>query len=342
MDTNSSDPLSDLALEVGQHCYGANLSIATLFVQSDANINRDNEERFQISGIPVVGRYSSTTANQKAAGVSFLSDLISRWYPEASRPKIVGVYLPRHFSAVGVAVLPPLIFIFANSTVAAQIRKKVLMHLRSSNLPALRRVWLEPVLTKGSHVRVAIMNAFRRILSDSNLRCSVQGFGRSPFLHIVSGDRERVFNFVSACESFGHMVSHDQLVFAYRAAGRSFQNRLASTFLVLDDGAQPLAQFAVPTRRVHIPPPSSQPVLEPEVTTPLVVPPSTLSYLQRMLSAPVASGSGLGSSSGSSSGRKRPAESSSSDFATANSNATKNVAAKNVAAKNVAAKRSAP
>ena len=318
MDT--SDPLSDLALEVGQHSYGANLSTATLFVQTDSNINRENEDRFQMSGIPVSGRYPTNSANKKAAGITFLSALISNWYPEALRPKIVGIYLPRHFAAVGPSFLPPLIFIFASSAVASQIRQKVLMHLRSSTVPALRRVWLEPVLTKGSHVRVEILNAFRRVLSDSSLRCSVQSFGRSPFLHIISGDRERVFNFVSACETFGHLVTHDQLVFAYRAAGRSFQNRLASTFLVLIDGAQPIARFAVPAPRVPVPTVPSQPAIVPEVQTPLVVPPSVPNYLQRMLLAPVASGSGSGS------GRKRPAESSSSDFATAS--VTKTVAAK--------------
>ena len=324
----SADPLSELALEVGQHCYGANLATATLFVHTDSNFNRENEDRFQVSGIPLVGRYPTNTANVKAAGLLFLSDLISNWYPVALRPKIVGINLPRHYSAVGPAVLPPLIFIFASSVVAGQIRKRFLMHVRSTDLPALRKVWLEPVLTKGSRVRIEILNAFRRVLSNSNLRCSVQGFGHSPYLHIVSGDRERVYNFVSACETFGHLVTHDQLVFAYRAAGRSFQNRLAATFLVLIDGAQPIARFAVPRPRAPVPPPSSQPAPVLEVTTPLVVTPAIPNYLQRMLSAPVASGSGLGSGlgSGSGSGRKRPAESSSSEFAAAN--ASKTVAGK--------------
>ena len=313
------DPVSDLALDLGRHSYGSNLATAILFSQQDSAINHENEDRFQVSGVPGVGRYPPTVPAQKAAGLVFLSDLIALWFPVASRPRIVSIYIPRRYVTAGSMVLPPLIYIFTNCVIASQIRKKLLDFLRSTTVVALRKVWVVPVLTRASHVRIDILNAIRRVLSETNLRCSVQSFGRSPNLHVTSGGRERVFSFVSACEFFGHMVTHENLAFAYRTAGRAFNNRLAATFLILLDGSQPLVSFTVPTPRVTVPVTAPAPVVvSGNLSTPVPALPVP-TYLQRTLSAPIASGSG--------SARKRPAESSSSDFA----NATSSIASKRLA-----------
>ena len=117
----------------------------------------------------------------------------------------------------------------------------------------MRRVWLEPLLTRATLVRIEILLAIRRVLSSSDIRCTLQGRGRAPLLHIVSGGRERVFGFVQSCELFGHLLTADDLKFAYRSAGRLFINRLAATFLVLIDGVQPTANFFVPAPRVSRP-----------------------------------------------------------------------------------------
>jgi hypothetical protein len=115
------------------------------------------------------------------------------------------------------------------------------------------RVWLEPVLTRATHVRIEILLAIRCVLSCTDIHCTVQGRGRAPQLHIVSGGRERVFGFVQSCKLFGHLLTAGLLKFAYRSAGRSFINRLAANFLVLINGAQPTANFFVPTPRVTLP-----------------------------------------------------------------------------------------
>jgi hypothetical protein len=124
----------------------------------------------------------------------------------------------------------------------------------------------------------------------------------SPPSLCFSVGRERVFGFVEACQTFGHLLTADCLSSAYRSAGRLFQSRLAATFLVLRDGDQPVSNFFVPRPRVVAAP--TEPVASASVVAPVVQtnvpPPPLLNYLQRALSAPVPSGSG--------SGRKRPAE----------------------------------
>jgi hypothetical protein len=120
-------------------------------------------------------------------------------------------------------------------------------------------------------------------------------------LHVTTVGRDRTYGFTESCGAFGHLLTADLLHFAYKLAGRFFQNRLAATFLVLQDGSQPVTNFFVPATRV-IAPVSVATVAdvaapEPDVA---ILEPVVPNYLQRTLFAPMPSGSG--------SGRKRPAE----------------------------------
>ncbi len=139
--------------------------------------------------------------------------------------------------------LPPLIFIFIDSKVASEVRMKLINHLQSSPWPAMRRVWLEPILTHATHVRIEILLTIRRLISSPEIRCIVHRRGRAPQLQVVSGGRDEVLGFVPACELFGHLLTAESLKVAYKAAGRVYLNRLSATFLVLKDGAQPTVNF---------------------------------------------------------------------------------------------------
>jgi hypothetical protein len=233
----------DLSLSVGQHCYGLNLATAILMVQVDSEINRRCKDRFQITGLAIEGRPPSGFFAQRAAGQKILSDLIEGWYPVATRPSITNTLVPRHSPSLGVNTLPPIIFIFSDCRVAAQIRSRILTHVRASQQPAVRKWWIEPVLTKASHVRIEILKAICRALSGSVLRCNVHSRSRAPLLFVYSVGGEKVYGFVEACQAFGHVLTADRLSFAYQSAGRLFQSRLAATFLVLRDGNQPVANF---------------------------------------------------------------------------------------------------
>ena len=297
-----------LSLRFNRHEYGSNLSSALLFSQMDSELNRQSEDRFRVSGFESSGRPVVGISAQKAAGRAILIEILGSIMPVNQRPTIVDVVIPNRYAPVGRLGLPPFIFRFVNTTVASHARQLLFKHVRNSTLPAIKRVWIEPVLTPATGVRVEILQAIRRVLSARQIRCSVQRFGRAPMLHVSTADRERVFHFVPACEAFGHLMTPELLSYAYRTAGRRFLNRLAATFLVLKDGEQPVSTFSIPPR---VPPPVSQSNLTPVASTSAdfsattSVPPPTLSYVQRMLRAPITTGSG----------RKRPAESTASELA---------------------------
>jgi hypothetical protein len=55
IDSPEPEPLFDLSLSLGRHCYGSNLATSVLLVQQDTEINRQSEDRFQISGLAFEG-----------------------------------------------------------------------------------------------------------------------------------------------------------------------------------------------------------------------------------------------------------------------------------------------
>ncbi len=305
--------------------YGANLATSILFVQQDAALNRQNEDRFELSGLAFAGRAPIGFAAQKAEGMRIMTDLIAGWYPVNSRPSITWAFVSRRAFFKSSVTLPPIIFIFKDSTTATEIRYKLLNSIRMSDTQALRNARIEPVLTRATTVRVEILRAICRILSVSVIRCVVHARGHSPQLNVTSGAMERVYGFVESCQVFGHLLTADSLQFAYRSAGRAFHNRLSATFLVLVDGSQPIAKFFVPASR-----PQQSVTVGVSATTgssaggsstagsttagsnnavgPVVAAPVSVAqnYLQRTLHAPIPSGSG----SQLSLGRKRPAEAS--------------------------------
>jgi hypothetical protein len=112
IDSPEPDPLFDLSLSIGQHCYGLNLATAHLMVQQDFEINFRHEDRFQITGLTCEGRPPSILLAQKAAGLWIINHLIAGWYPVASRPSIVDSFVPRVNASTGANTLPPIVFYF--------------------------------------------------------------------------------------------------------------------------------------------------------------------------------------------------------------------------------------
>ena len=74
----------------------------------------------------------------------------------------------------------------------------------------------------------------------------VKRFDRSPTLIVTHDQRDRFYGFVEACKEFRSLLNADLLHYAYAAAGREFTDCLASVFIVLSDGGQPVVSFRAP------------------------------------------------------------------------------------------------
>ena len=272
-----------LSERVDRLSFGYSLTTATLSLQQDHETNKNKEDRFQVTGLKQSGRAAVGVGAQRAAGRLIFDSLLSMIFTVSDRPVLKDVYIPRNQIPAHGTCLPSLVFRFETSIIAQKVRIRLLSHLKTS--PALATVWIEPVLTRASHVRVEILGAIRRALTARSIICSVQRFGRSPLLHVNHDHHERVYSFVQACEEFGSQLTPDLLHFAYRSAGRAFNNRLSSTFIVLTDGAQPIPTFTAPLAPVApLPIPTSA---NPAAPVPFA-PPVRSNYLLQSL-APVVS-----------------------------------------------------
>ena len=112
--------------------------------------------------------------------------------------------------------------------------------------PSLETIFIEPVLTRSTLVRVEILKAIRRALLARDVPSRVRRFDRSPLLIVTHDQKERFYGFVEACKEFHSLLNADLLYYAYVAAGRDFTDCLTSTFIVLSDGGQPVVTFHGP------------------------------------------------------------------------------------------------
>jgi hypothetical protein len=222
--------------------FGMSLTTAALALQLDVIINRDNEIKFKISGLKQSGRPVIGPPAQCAAGRSIVEAVLNTSYSVSERPVISAVYLAPGFCVP--PALPAFIFVFASPAIAKSVRQRLLSVSRAT--PSLENIFIEPVLTRASLVRVEILRAIRKALLARDVPSRVKRFDRSPLLIVTHDQRERFNGFVEACKENRSLLNVDLLYYAYGAAGRDFTDCLTSTFIVLSDGGQPVVSFHGP------------------------------------------------------------------------------------------------
>ena len=125
----------------------------------------------------------------------------------------------------------------------------------------LRQPWngfsLSPLSIALPEFGLKFYRQFVNVLCRKNIVSFVPKFDPSPSLVVVHDQREKRYNFVEACVAFRSMLTSESLRFAYSIAGRDFVERMASLFIVLVDGGQPLPTFVSPLVPVDQPQPST-------------------------------------------------------------------------------------
>ena len=223
--------------------FGFSLTTASLALHKDHLINQSKEDRFLITGLKLAGRPATTLAAQRSSGRHVMSLLLEKVFPASERPKVVDCFVvgPNQFRSE--SNLPPLIFLFGDPIIAKEVRYRLLRHAKET--PALESVYVEPVLTLATRVRIQILFAIKTCLASKATISYVRRYERSPSLVVTHDQREKRYDFVQACVSFRHLLTPDSLRSAYGAARRDFLEQLTSLFIVFTDGEQPLTTFTV-------------------------------------------------------------------------------------------------
>jgi hypothetical protein len=233
-----------LAERVDRNAYSVSLTATALSLQQEHLINQNKEDRFLVLGLRQNGRPVFGPAAQRSAGRVIMTTLLATVFTGLTPPKIEEVVIVRgNFPPRG-SDLPSLIFVFETPKIARDVRFKLLEHGRTT--PALDRMFIEPVLTQATRVRIQILLAIRKCLLARDVACFVRRHDRSPSLVVTHDGREKVYGFVKACVEFKTLLTPESLRFAYAMANRDFVDRMAALFIVLTDGGQPLPTFVAP------------------------------------------------------------------------------------------------
>lgn len=262
--------------------FGFSLTTASLALQQDHLVNQSHEDRFFITGLKQAGRPATSPAVQRTAGRQVMSSMLDVIFQNSDRPKILDVYVVggQNFNRSD-SCLPAMIFTFDTPQIAKEVRYRLLNHAKAT--PALEAVFIEPVLTPATRVRIQILVAIKRCLAAKEIVSFVKRFDRSPSLIVLHDQRERRYSFVQACVAFRHLLTPTALQFAYVTARRDFLERLTSMFIVMTDGEQPLTTFAAP---VAIPQASSSVPSTSALPAPSALPRARSNFLLQSLAPP--------------------------------------------------------
>jgi hypothetical protein len=224
---------------------GLILTTTALALQRDHILNEEKEDRFLVSGLKQAERPAIGFAAQKSAGSLIMTTLLELVFPGANCPKIRDVRVISGPRPSNPASLPTIIFAFENSLIARDVRFRLLQHGKTS--PALDQIYIEPLMTPATRVRVQMLFAIPSCLVAKDVVCYVRKFDRFPHLVVTHDHRNKSYDFVRACVEFRSLLTPKSLRLAYMVAGRDFVDRLTPLFIVLTDGGQPLPTFTAPT-----------------------------------------------------------------------------------------------
>jgi hypothetical protein len=137
---------------------------------------------------------------------------------------------------------------------AIALRKAFAERRKKKDLGAeLDSLFLTNCVNLATRVRVDIMKALARRLTNSTDLAYVAGFTSRPMMHIRAAGAPmantrplRSYTFIDSVSRFGRQLTKEDLETAYGRAGRSFNGQLRQNFVVLNENDQDLLQPFLP------------------------------------------------------------------------------------------------
>jgi len=127
----------------------------------------------------------------------------------------------------------------SSAPAAMEIRKIFAEKRKEGDGKAFGRLHVANSVSLSTRVRVDIMKAMAKKISDKNFSAHVAAYSSRPILHVREiGKPEssnRAFTFIDAILRYGGSVGQDDLEEAYKRAGSAFKGQLEQHFVVLKE-----------------------------------------------------------------------------------------------------------
>jgi hypothetical protein len=122
--------------------------------------------------------------------------------------------------------------------VAVEVRKAFAEKRKEGDGKTLRRLYMSNSVTLSTRVRVDIMKAISKKVTNSKDSAYVAAYSSRPILHVRSQGKSgevtnRAYTFIDSIIKFGKVLLRSDLDDAYRRAGTAFRGQLEQHFVVL-------------------------------------------------------------------------------------------------------------
>jgi hypothetical protein len=137
----------------------------------------------------------------------------------------------------------PMVEVKCESVAAALAIRKSFAEKRKSDPKFFGRLYVANSVSLSTRVRVDIMKAIAKRLTNKVVLAHVAAYSSRPILHIKDVGKpentSRAYTFVDAVSQFGGAVVQDDLEEAYRRAGPAFVGQMEQHFVLLRERAAP-------------------------------------------------------------------------------------------------------
>ena len=220
--------------------FANNLVMARLREEIDATSNRSKEDRLVITGL----KSKDPMPEENRARIEWLKKISMDLF-EKIIPKFPGkiFYLSQ---GKRLDVFLPMVEVKLDKVENAMaIRKAFAIKRKEKSLPSnLETIFITNCVNLATRVRIDILKAIARRITNSDDQAYVSGFISRPMMHIkkagapVNTRPLQSFTFTDAVSRFSNLLKKDELKTAYERAGMSFRGQLSQTFVVLKEEDQ--------------------------------------------------------------------------------------------------------
>lgn len=137
----------------------------------------------------------------------------------------------------------PMVEVKCDSAAAAAAIRKRFAETRKKDPKIFGRLYIANSVSLSTRVRVDIMKAIAKKLTNKVVAAHVAAYSSRPILHIKDvgkpDNTSRAYTFVDAVSQFGGAVVQDDLEEAYRRAGSAFVGQMEQHFVVLRERPPP-------------------------------------------------------------------------------------------------------
>ena len=219
-----------------------NMMFARMREELDSNANKSREDRVVVTGITC----KDPLPTENRLRIEKLKELVAEIF-EAIKPGFAGKIL---YASQGrnSDTLPVLEVKLDRIEHAVSIRKAFAEKRKSAKLTGcLERIFISNSINVGTRVRIEILKAIAKRISNAQDLAYVASFISRPVLHMrtrtdKNAKPSKTFTFIDAIKQFGSRLRNEDLLESYAKAGKAFAGQLEQNFVVLKEAESEAAQ----------------------------------------------------------------------------------------------------